>query len=481
MPFTTKFARLACVATGFSLLLSLLLIAPPATAVTYGGEVGSPSSSRPWVVPIYWGKINKASQQICTGSLIDQQVVLTAAHCIDGLEKGTFSIQVGADRLDQGRRIYADGWWINPRYSRARYVNDVALLHLVEPANVSSLGRLATARKVPSKMRIYGWGVDQNGRQSGALMYANLNRQTKTAKRAFGPSYNKTTMVAAGRKIKREGVYAGGCNGDSGGPLVAGTSSRIVGVTAFGALGCDVSVPTVFSKVSYYGKDIARGIGSAVRMAQTNSQAPPRPISGPTITGNVAAGGTAACAPGSWLGVPRSYSYQWTLDGHGLSDRTDTLELDSDTAGQTLTCTVTATGSQGRTGKATTSSIVSTKGSTTPGNSNPTVTWSSPSAGSTITHSTQLQASASASGTASVAKACLTINGQAPTENHADYPLSYVTWHPDTGCWQGNNPANDLKISVDPTGWTNGDYTFAWTVTDSNGRTSTTASRTFRK
>ena len=466
------------------LILSMLVApAPDATAVTYGREVISPSSSAAWVVPIYWGRVNKKSQMICTGSLIDQQYVLTAAHCLFGLEDGTFSVQVGGDRLDQGRRIFVDGWWLNGRYSDSRFVNDVAILHLLEPANVAPVASLATSRKVPAKMRIYGWGLDQNGRLPGNLMYANVNRQIKTAKRAFGWSFKKRLMIAAGRVIKREGwVYAGGCNGDSGGPLVAPNSTTILGITAFGTKGCDVSAPTVFTKVAYYRNDITRGMQSALRMAQVDSQAPPQPTAPPTITGTVAEGGTATCTPGTWIGSVKQFTFDWTLGDY--DDATgQSVTLGSGSAGETLTCTVTAVGSRGRTGKASASVVVSTAGSTEPGNANPTVSWSSPVAGSTITKDGVLTASASTSGSAYINQACLTINGQVPAGDYAySYGLSAATWDGSTGCWTRNSASmNDLSIQLDPTGWTNGDYTFAWTVTDNNNRVSTTASRTFKK
>ena len=466
------------------LLLSSLLAlpAPSADAVTYGDDVVSPSTAAPWVVPIYWGPINRKSQQICTGSLIEQQYVLTAAHCISDLEDGTFSVQVGGDRLGQGRRIYADGWWLNGRYSQRRYVNDIGILHLVEPANISPLATPSRSRKVPAKMRIYGWGLDQNGRQSGNLMYANLNRQIKTAKRAFGPLFKKRLMVAAGRKIKREGVYAGGCNGDSGGPLVNRTSNTIVGITAFGTRDCDVSAPTIFTKVGYYGKDIARGKQASLRMAQTDNQAPPRPTAPPSITGTVAAGGTVTCNPGTWLGVPKRFEFEWTIDTHDLDTTTPTLALDEDWAGRTVTCTVTAVGSLGRTGKSSVSAAISTAGNPEPGNTNPTVSWSSPANGTTITKDTSLVATTSAAGSADVTKACLTINGDIPAQNYAySGDLTYGSYNSGTGCWTNNYGMGTLTLRIDTTPWTNGNYTFAWTVTDNNNRTSTTASRTFAK
>ena len=113
-------------------------------------------------------------------------------------------------------------------------------------------------------------------------------------------------------------------------------------------------------------------------------------------------------------------------------------------------------------------------------NTNPVVSWSSPAAGSTIAYDTDLFATTSAAGTAKVTRACLTINGQVPAQDYARPGYSPGTYD-GNGCWTNTDRIYNMTLRVDTTGWSNGDYTFAWTVTDSNNRVSATASRTFKK
>ena len=102
-------------------------------AVTYGNPIENPSETFPEVVPIWSNGV------LCSGTLIEQQIVLTAAHCIYGIS-GPFQISVGGDDLDTGKRIDVDATWYHPRYDEVFSENDIGLLHLVKPAGVKVLG-----------------------------------------------------------------------------------------------------------------------------------------------------------------------------------------------------------------------------------------------------------------------------------------------------------------------------------------------------
>lgn len=69
-------------------------------------------------------------------------------------------------------------------------------------------------------------------------------------------------MIAAGRGIAIEKVYAGGCTGDTGAPLVATVNgtTKLIGITSWFSKDCRVAAPTVFARVSYFQKDIAKAI-----------------------------------------------------------------------------------------------------------------------------------------------------------------------------------------------------------------------------
>ena len=228
-------------------------------AVTYGDPVESPQVEFPEVVPIWVG-----GKSLCTGTLIRQQVVLTAAHCVYG-ESGPFQISVGAKNLNSGSLIDVDATWYHPRYDASFSQNDIALLHLKTSANVSRLGVLPPAKlkTLGKKFLIVGWGGDQNGLVTGKLNRLTLNDQTIAAKRDFKGYYNSKTMVGAGRYFADEVLYGGGCTGDSGGPLyqgAAGASRTIIGVTSFGARGCVDYKPTIFTRVDFYVPEINKGI-----------------------------------------------------------------------------------------------------------------------------------------------------------------------------------------------------------------------------
>ena len=118
----------------------------------------------------------------------------------------------------------------------------------------------AIARTRPYIM--YGWGIDQNKQAADLLRSATLTPQDSVAGRYYGKYFNKTLMMAAGRGIPVEKVYAGGCVGDAGAPLVATVNgvTKLIGITSWFAKDCKVAAPTVFARVSYYAKDIAKAV-----------------------------------------------------------------------------------------------------------------------------------------------------------------------------------------------------------------------------
>jgi hypothetical protein len=109
---------------------------------------------------------------------------------------------------------------------------------------------------------MYGWGSDQNKQAADLLRSATLTPQDSAAGRFYGKHFNKTLMMAAGRGIPVEKVYAGGCIGDAGAPLVANVNgvTKLIGITSWFTKDCKVAAPTVFARVSYYQKDIAKAV-----------------------------------------------------------------------------------------------------------------------------------------------------------------------------------------------------------------------------
>jgi len=262
------------------LLASLLtpLVTPSTViAVTYG-DSAIDQSQFPEVVGIYaWDEDDGTYSSACTGTLISQTEVLTAAHCVRNRDH--LLVNVGAVTEDDWNPVGVIASWYSSRYSESRFANDIGLLKLVRDAGVPRVAKIAksfTPRR-STRYVLAGFGVDQN-KDARGLRYATLVPQDAAARRYFGSGFNPRTTLGAGRFIRAEGVYAGACNGDSGGPLFLRSSTNVrtvVGVVSYGARDCDDRVPTVFSRVSYYRKMIDDGR----RFLSARTVSPPAPLS----------------------------------------------------------------------------------------------------------------------------------------------------------------------------------------------------------
>lgn len=168
--------RLALTVTAIIAVLALPLAPAPAAElrVVNGGTVASPEAA-PWVV-----RISVGSAFGCSGSLIDSTRVLTAAHCIFGSDgkltaAGAYTIVAGinstaGDADTSGRQERkVSSVRAHPRYLRDIIVNDVAVLTLSAPFDVTARVRpidLVGEGPAPergSQLRLIGWGETVTG------------------------------------------------------------------------------------------------------------------------------------------------------------------------------------------------------------------------------------------------------------------------------------------------------------------------------
>ena len=331
-------------------LLCSLLIAPFATsqakAVVFGEEVPEASVTAPWVASIWYTKnIKEKPRFICTGSLIREDIIITAAHCT--FDQGFYWVKLGADTLDSDEPLLeVSGTWRDTRYSKKTITNDLGILKLtnpvrdVRPIAIPTPAQLSKIAKL-TKFKMYGWGLDQNNEVAKFLRSANLDLQDSAAKRAYGSSFKPEIMLASGRYIRAEKLYAGGCNGDSGGPLIGIVDRKpvLVGLTSWGsAQGCDRGKPTIFTRVSYYLKNISNGVVLASKAATVYNQAAPTNTERASIKGTARVGSTLSCEPGTWSENTVSTDTYWTSPSRISGERSSSVLVTNEDAGQTFTC-----------------------------------------------------------------------------------------------------------------------------------------------
>jgi hypothetical protein len=193
---------------------------------------GVPDPGDPAVLAILDGE-----HVACTGAVIAERIVLTAAHCLSDVTR--------PPRVLIGERVIgAEAWSLHPAYDSSREDgHDLALVLLASTADVPavSLAPPGAIETVGEVVRIVGFGHTAAEGAGDHVKRKGWAQIGAVAARVF------TTRPGPGQA----------CEGDSGGPAFAQTpeGERVIGIVSRGSLACDGEA--LYTRVDAYADFLA--------------------------------------------------------------------------------------------------------------------------------------------------------------------------------------------------------------------------------
>ncbi|HVG63259.1 MAG TPA: trypsin-like serine protease [Hyalangium sp.] len=233
------------------------------------GGTNTTIEANPWQVSLQ----SSSGSHFCGGSVLNENWILTAQHCVDGSTPGRImagsATRTGTASTTQTRTVTQVVRYSG--YVDAALGKDVALLRLSSPLNLTGTAvkaiPIVTAADAAAGVtnpgvvaRVTGWGTLTSGGSTLPTTLQTVDVDLLSNSQAQS-SYPQETITADQLAAARAGKDS--CQGDSGGPLtVVKNGVRVLaGVVSWGYGCADSRYPGMYARVSSFDSWINTTIG----------------------------------------------------------------------------------------------------------------------------------------------------------------------------------------------------------------------------
>ena len=212
---------------------------------------------------------NTNSYNICGGSLITNQHILTAAHCLKEIFPSNIKATLGIDKwynlFDNPKSLQVESYVVHPGYNFSdvfHFNDDLAILKLKKPVVFSNILRPVClpdfADYSADELFLMGLGKQNKGKEK---IDATVLHEAVIAQRPAqdclnvwtgngNHKFNPATEICAGTDTSS-------CHGDSGGPISIRKNGRVfqVAITSYAENSCNLNTQhagNVYMKVNAY-------------------------------------------------------------------------------------------------------------------------------------------------------------------------------------------------------------------------------------